>query len=112
MLTGRKIISVGLFQNMDTGAVCSLQRFIQFLSQYRRNIEIKRSQIYRSAALDLLQTQEDRERLRALGLKTILDLRSRKEGNARPDPDVPGAMYFRRCATHYPDGRELDLSSQ
>lgn len=67
--------------------------------------------LYRSAALDLLQTPKDRERLRALGLKTILDLRSQKECDDRPDPDVPGATYLRRCAAYYPDGRELDLSS-
>lgn len=67
--------------------------------------------LYRSAALDLLQTPKDRERLQALGLKTILDLRSQKECNARPDPNVPGATYQHQCAAYYPDGRELDLSS-
>ena len=55
---------------------------------------------------------EDRETLKSLGIRTILDLRSKGEALASPDPVPEGTDYIRLCAMHFPDGSDLDFSPQ
>lgn len=66
--------------------------------------------IYRGANLEHATDPENRPILDSLGLKAILDLRSRGESALHPDPVLPGAVQLRLCAMHYPNGEEVDFS--
>ncbi len=58
---------------------------------------VKKGLLIRSAGLSLFK-EEELTPVRALGLKTILDLRSEKGAAKSPDPHIEGAEYFNRCA--------------
>ena len=71
---------------------------------------VRWGQLYRSGALGELSSPGDRAFLQGLGLKSVVDLRSRGEAAALPDPAVPGADMQRVCAMRFPDGSEMDFS--
>ena len=74
---------------------------------------IKRGVFYRGGEMESVGTDpEDRETLKSLGIRTILDLRSEGEALASPDPVPEGTDYVRLCAMHFPDGSDLDFSPQ
>lgn len=71
---------------------------------------VRWGQFYRCGALAELSSPHDAAFLRSLGLKAVLDLRSRGEAAGQPDPELPGAEQHRICALRFPDGREMDFS--
>jgi protein-tyrosine phosphatase len=74
---------------------------------------IKRGIFYRGGEMESVGTDpEDRETLKSLGIRTILDLRSKGEALASPDSVPEGTDYIRLCAMHFPDGSDLDFSPQ
>lgn len=64
---------------------------------------------YRSGMLGLLQG-EDLKKLEGLGIRVILDFRSKSEAAAAPDPVLLGADYCNVCALYGADGKEMDFS--
>ena len=64
---------------------------------------VRWGQFYRSGALGELSSPGDRAFLQGLGLKSVVDLRSRGEAAALPDPAVPGADM-----RHAVPGRQRD----
>lgn len=71
---------------------------------------VKHNIFYRSGMLGCLNSREEREKLEALGLRVILDFRSRGEAEAAPDPAFPGTSYYNICALYREDGKELEFS--
>ena len=71
---------------------------------------VRRGLLWRSAALDEFDTAADRALYESLGLRYVLDLRSRLEAAAHPDLVPAGARYERICAMRFADGSEIDFS--
>lgn len=71
---------------------------------------MRRGLVYRSGALYLMNDDE-LQRLRGLGLRYVLDLRSRKEVRKHPDPQLPGVTQQHISAAKDPDGGELSLTA-
>lgn len=68
---------------------------------------------YRGGEMESVREDpKDWASLESLGIRTVLDLRSRGEAEAFPDPVPHGADYIRLCAMHFPDGSDLDFSPQ
>lgn len=65
---------------------------------------------YRSGELDCILSDADKALYHSLGIRYILDLRSRMESAAHPDPVPEGARYECICAMRYLDGDEIDFS--
>ena len=59
--------------------------------------KVKRRLLFRSSALAFFD-EEEMAPVKALGLRTILDLRAEKGVEKRPDPAVEGAAYYNKCA--------------
>lgn len=73
---------------------------------------VRRGLLYRSGDLDQLTTGADWENLTGLGLRFVLDLRSKGESIEHPDPVLPGAEQLRICAMRHGDGSEMDFSPE
>ncbi len=72
---------------------------------------VKQGVFYRGTALAELESENDRKLLESLGLKLVLDFRSKGEAAwYGPDPEVPGARMVRVSAINLPDGGEVDFS--
>lgn len=71
---------------------------------------VRHGLLYRSAEITNLSDLEDRAKLDGLGLKLILDLRSRGECEESPDEIPCGTRYLQVSAMYYEDGAELDFS--
>ncbi len=72
---------------------------------------VKKGLFYRSGALGYM-TQEELEVVKGLGIKHILDLRSKKEIESLPDPVIEGADWHDICAFTDENGVEKDLSPE
>ena len=87
--------------------------FINFrdLGQYKTKDgrDIKKGLIFRSAGLEFYN-DEELEELKKLKLKTIFDLRSDKEIEEYPDPEIEGATYISCSGVISKTGEEVDFS--
>ncbi|MBQ3272641.1 MAG: tyrosine-protein phosphatase [Solobacterium sp.] len=70
---------------------------------------IKKGILYRSGSLWQLN-EEELQIVRDLRIQTVLDLRSGREQDYRPDPVIPGAKYVRVSAMTDGLGRGIDFS--
>ncbi|MBR2812742.1 MAG: tyrosine-protein phosphatase [Solobacterium sp.] len=70
---------------------------------------IRRNVIYRCGALGDC-SEEERQEIAALGIRTILDFRSDGERRHVPDPEIPGAVNLFVPAWINKDGEQLDMS--
>ena len=70
---------------------------------------VKPGLIYRSGG-PYLMDEDEVELLRALGLKTIFDLRTTAECERHPDPEVEGAKHVRYSGVEFRGGEEIDFS--
>lgn len=70
---------------------------------------VKKGMFYRSGALGSMNEREI-EALKKMGLKSILDFRSRLEEAAFPDPPIDGATNYHFSAIRDNDGNEVDYS--
>lgn len=64
---------------------------------------------YRSAGLYCLK-EEEKERFLQLGIRAVLDLRTRQECDRRPDPVFPGIMMIRHSGLVSAGGEDIDFS--
>ena len=71
---------------------------------------IRHGIFYRSGNLEELGAEPYAGRLQALGLRTILDLRSDYESGKHPDPQIPGAEHVSICALVDEKGEEMSFS--
>lgn len=71
---------------------------------------VKYGVFYRSGTLYDMQSSADRELLRSLRLKLIVDLRSAGERSVNPDYIPDGAEYLPLSAMRYDNGDEVDFS--
>ncbi len=72
---------------------------------------VRKRMLFRSGALGSMNAQEI-EALEKLGLKSILDFRSRLEEAAFPDPPVEGATNYHISALRDNDGNDVDYSAK
>ena len=70
---------------------------------------VKKGMLYRSAALGSMNERE-LAALRKMGIRSILDFRSRLEEAAFPDPPVEGATNYHVSAMRDNDGNDVDYS--
>ena len=70
---------------------------------------IKSGLFYRSAALGQA-TEEELEFIKSLGLRFVLDLRSKEEALELPDPLIPGAQQIRISGAMDANDNEVNLS--
>lgn len=70
---------------------------------------IKPGLLYRSGGLYLLNDEETRQFL-SLGIKHIMDFRTKEESDARPDPVFPGIEMIRHSGITTKGGDEIDFS--
>ena len=70
---------------------------------------VKKGLLYRSAALGSMNERELKA-LEKMGIRSILDFRSRLEEAAFPDPPVPGATNYHISAMRDNDGNDVDYS--
>ena len=73
---------------------------------------IKWGQIYRGIATACLTGEADRRLLDSLGLRLILDLRSRTEAAKAPDYVPDGARLMQICGLCLENGKEVDFSPE
>ena len=73
---------------------------------------IKWGQIYRGIATACLTGEADRRLLDSLGLRLILDLRSRTEAEKAPDYVPDGARLMQICGLCLENGKEVDFSPE
>jgi protein-tyrosine phosphatase len=71
---------------------------------------VKHGCFYRSGMLSRFKSAGELEELQRLGIKVILDFRSRFEAEAEPDPVLPGAEYHNICALLDENGEEMEFS--
>ena len=80
-------------------------------------LPIRTNYAYRSATLELL-TDLGKQKIIAIGIKTILDLRSRKEMESYPDPEIEGVEVLWKPSTpkndttipaNHPDRKEFTV---
>lgn len=71
--------------------------------------KIKDGLFFRSGALSRLSEAEKKE-IERLGIKCILDLRSKKESLADPDPIFEGVEYLRHSGVESTGGNDIDFS--
>lgn len=71
--------------------------------------KIKEGLIFRSGALSRMD-DKDKEEFKQLGIKTVLDLRSKKESDKDPDPYFEGVNYLRHSGLETKEGKEIDFS--
>ncbi len=64
---------------------------------------------FRSASLSLLN-EEERKEFERLNIRFILDLRTKEESDADPDPLFPGVQYLRHSGVQSKGGEEIDFS--
>ena len=70
---------------------------------------VRKGLLYRSAALGSMNERELKA-LEKMGIRSILDFRSRLEEAAFPDPPVPGATNYHVSAMRDNDGNDVDYS--
>ena len=70
---------------------------------------VKENIFFRSARLDHFNTNELRS-IKALGIKTIVDLRSEEEVNKNPDPILSGIAYYHLSALKDEKGEDINYS--
>ncbi|MBR3294272.1 MAG: tyrosine-protein phosphatase [Oscillospiraceae bacterium] len=70
---------------------------------------IKEGLIYRSGGLYLLNDEELR-RFHELKVAFVLDLRSKGEVAAQPDPELPGVQMLQHSGLNHKSGAEIDFS--
>lgn len=71
---------------------------------------VRYGMFYRSGALaNVLKTPDDWEKFRALGIRTVLDLRATTERLRKPDPPLPGVQVFACNGMWNEDGTEMDF---
>ena len=56
--------------------------------------------------------EKDLAKLHSLGVKVILDFRSKQEVDRMPDPKIPGVDYYNICALLEDDGSEMVFSPE
>ena len=72
---------------------------------------IKKGLLYRSGGLYLLNEEEFR-RFRELKIGFVLDLRTRGEAEAQPDPQLPGVRLLQHSGLNHKSGAEIDFSPE
>ena len=70
---------------------------------------IKKGMLYRSGGLFLLN-QEELEEFKKLGVKFVLDLRTKGEVKASPDPELPDVFMLQHSGLDHKSGAEIDFS--
>lgn len=70
---------------------------------------IKPGLLYRSGGLYLMN-EEERETFESLGIKFIMDLRTKAESDVSPDPVFPGIDMVRHSGITFKGGEEIDFS--
>lgn len=70
---------------------------------------IQKGRIYRSGG-PYLMTCEELDELERLGVRTVLDLRTKEESMQKPDPLIPGAEMIRHSGVVSKGGEEIDFS--
>jgi protein-tyrosine phosphatase len=70
---------------------------------------VKKGCFYRSGMLCTFSPDE-LEEVKRLGIKVVLDFRSRSEAEEKPDPPLPGARYFNICALLNENGEEMKFA--
>lgn len=65
--------------------------------------------LFRGPALSLLQTEADLAHFRALGVVSVMDFRSSKEREDKPDNIPQGVAYYPVSAITAPDGSEVNF---
>ena len=70
---------------------------------------VKHGLFWRCGALCELETEEDRARFEALGIRVICDLRSTGERTAQPDPEFAGVRRHDLSAILDESGREVNF---
>ena len=73
---------------------------------------VKWGQIYRGISTGVLTSPADRKLLDGLGLRLILDLRSKAEADSAPDYVPDGARLVQICGLCLEDGKEVDFSPE
>lgn len=71
--------------------------------------KIKKGLLYRSGGLYLMN-QEEKDLFLSLGIRFIMDLRSKEESDASPDPVFPNIEMVRHSGITYKGGEEIDFS--
>ena len=72
---------------------------------------IKRGLIYRSGGLTLLN-EEELERFKSFGIHYIMDLRTTKEIERKPDPPLEGVEFMHYSGLEFRGGEEIDFSPE
>ncbi len=75
-----------------------------------RGRKVRHGVIYRGCTLSELSSAADQALLKSLGLKFVLDLRSKGECEYHPEQIPDGVEYLQVSALRYPDGMEIDFS--
>ncbi len=73
--------------------------------------KVKSGLYYRSGALNLFN-QTELELLKSFNIKFILDLRTKKESDANPDPIFENVEYLRHSGVETKEGKEVDFSPE
>jgi protein-tyrosine phosphatase len=71
---------------------------------------VKKGIFYRSGSLGGIEKKEGVGKLEELGLRVVLDFRSRSEAEKEPDPKLSGVDYYNICALLEENGEEMDFS--
>jgi len=75
-----------------------------------RGRKVRHGVIYRGCTLSDLSSAADQALLKSLGLKFVLDFRSKGECEYHPERVPDGVEYLQVSALRYPDGVEIDFS--
>lgn len=70
---------------------------------------VRQGLLYRSGGLYLM-TEEELKFFHTLGIKTVMDLRSKKETDVSPDPVLDGVHCLQHSGLEFATGREIDFS--
>ena len=70
---------------------------------------VKHNVFFRSPALCLIKSDEDVEKFKKLGIRTVYDFRSKSEREQNPDPRYEGITYHEISALYRKDGSEMDF---
>ena len=71
--------------------------------------KVKHNVFFRAPALSLIKTEEDIEKFKKFGIKTVYDFRSKSEREQNPDPRYEGITYHEVSALYKKDGSEMDF---
>ena len=71
--------------------------------------KVKAEYFYRSSGLYLLNEQEKHE-LTQMGIRAVLDLRTKQEIQRKPDPDLPGIKMLQHSGVVSKGGEDIDFS--